>query len=67
MKQGDVVSPILFNAALESTMWKWKLKLPHHGVDIGADERLTNVRYADGLMIYDVSCENFVNVVQSCI
>ena len=62
-KQGDVVSSILFNAALESTMWKWKLKLRHHGVDIGADGRLTDVRYADELMIYDVSCEDLVNLV----
>ena len=30
VKQGDVISPILFNATLESAMRKWKLKLQHH-------------------------------------
>ena len=41
VKQGDVISPILFNAALESTMTKCKTKLQHHGVNIGAGDQQT--------------------------
>ena len=50
---------------LKSTMWKWTLKLRHHGVDIGADERLTNVRYADDLMLCAVSCEDMVYMIET--
>ena len=59
MKRADFVTPILFNAALESTMWKWKLKLRHHGVDIGAGEA------HDDLMFYAVSCQNLVSMIET--
>ena len=55
--------PVLFHAALESKMRKWKLKLQHHGVDIGAYERLTNIRCADDLLIYALSCNDLVHMV----
>ena len=55
--------PVLFNAALESKMRKWKLKLQHHGVDIGAYERLTNIRYPDNLLIYALPRNDFVHMV----
>ena len=29
VKQGDVISPLLFNAGLEHDMRKWKLRLQH--------------------------------------
>ena len=63
VKQGDVISPILFNASLESAMRKWKLKLQHHGVYIAAYERLTNIRYPDNLLIYALPCNDFVHMV----
>ena len=47
VKQGDVISPILFNAGLEHAMRTWKAKLVHHGVQLGHGSRLTNIRYAD--------------------
>ena len=47
----------------ESKMRKWKLKLQHHGVDIGAYERLTNIRCADDLLIYALSCNDLVHTV----
>ena len=31
VRQGDVLSPILFNAVLEHAMRKWKTKLRSHG------------------------------------
>ena len=51
VRQGDVISPILFNAVLESAMRKWKRKLlASHGLVI-AGEKITNIRYADDLML----------------
>ena len=47
VKQGDVISPLLFNAGLEHVMRKWELRLQHCGFDLGNGEILTNVRYAD--------------------
>ena len=41
VKQGDVISPILFNAGLEHVMPKWKAELVHHGVQFGHGSRLT--------------------------
>ena len=52
VKQLDVISPILFKAGLEHAMRKWKAKLFHHGVQLGHGSRLTNIRYADGLMLF---------------
>ena len=44
VRQGDVISPILFNAVLESAMRKWKRKLlASHGLVI-AGEKNTNIR-----------------------
>ena len=47
VKQGDVLSPLLFNAGLEYAMRKWKLRVQHCGLHGAHDELLTNVRYAD--------------------
>ena len=52
VKQGDVLSPLLFNAGLEPAMRKWKLRIQHCGLHCGHNELLTNVRYADDLMLY---------------
>jgi hypothetical protein len=60
VKQGDVINLILFNAVLESTRPKWKLTLRHHGINIGADERRTNTRYADDFLLYAQSCGDLV-------
>jgi hypothetical protein len=44
VRQGDVISPILFNAVLESAMRKWKRKLlASHGL-VNAGEKNTNIR-----------------------
>ena len=40
VKQGDVISPFLFNAGLEHAMRKWKLRLQHCGFDLGNGEIL---------------------------
>lgn len=39
VKQGDVISPLLFNAGLEMAIARWKLRLATHGVSLGPGER----------------------------
>eukprot|EP00435_Cladocopium_sp_Y103_P027156 s884_g6.t1 len=64
VRQGDVISPLLFNAGLEYAVRKWKRTFGNHGLQIGAVERLTNIRYADDIMIYAKSMEEFVNMLE---
>ena len=53
-----MISPILFNALLEMGFKAWKNRLVHHGILLEADvERLTNIRYADDVMLYAKSLE----------
>ena len=55
VRQGDVLSALLFNAASEMVMRRWKSRLDSHGIKLSNDaavERLTNVRFADDLIIY---------------
>ena len=47
VKQGDVLSPMLFNSGLEHAMRNWKQSLKSHGLHVGAVDRLKNIRYAD--------------------
>jgi len=51
VKQGDVLSPLLFNVALDVALTRWKARLSTHGwlVTAGA-ERLTDIRYADDIL-----------------
>ena len=42
VKQGDILSPMLFNAALECALRKWKGKCEHHGIAMAYHERLTS-------------------------
>ena len=54
VRQGDVISPILFNAVLESAMRKWKRKLlASHGESWFGHcrEKITNIRLADGMQM----------------
>ena len=60
MKQGDVIIPILFNAGLEHAIRMWKTHLLDHGINIGSTANLTNVHFADDLMLYPVQV-GFVN------
>ena len=64
VRQGDVISPILFNAVLESAMRKWKRKLlASHGLVI-AGEKITNIRYADDLMLYARSLQDLKDMTE---
>ena len=65
VKQGDILSPLLFNAALECALRKWKGKCEHHGIAMGHHERLTNIRYADDLMLYARSLPALVEMIET--
>ena len=66
VKQGDVISPMLFNAGLEHAMRNWKQKLRNHGLHVGKEERL-NVRFADDIMLYAKSCSELMQMLESLI
>ena len=65
VRQGDVLSTLLFNAASESVLRRWKSKLTSHGIKLAVDseDRLTNVRFADDLIVYANSFEELVEMV----
>eukprot|EP00973_Karenia_brevis_P009778 1320948-Karenia_brevis.AAC.1 len=53
VKQGDIISPLLFNCALEVAFKSWKSKLSYHGFLIHHDHpRFNNVRYADDILLF---------------
>ena len=52
VKQGDVLSPLLFNAGLEAATHSWKSRIAGCGIHVSHIERLTNIslcRCPDGL------------------
>ena len=52
-RQGDVLSPLLFIAALQSVMKRWKMRLSNHGLPLApGQEPLTNLRYAGDLLLF---------------
>ena len=64
MKQGDVISPILFNAGLELAFRKWKQRLTTEGWLLDGDGgRLTNTRYADDVMLCAKSLPEFIRML----
>ena len=67
MKQGDAISPALFNAALDATVRKWKLYVTHHGLDIGAGKRLVDIRHADDLMVYTHAVDDSAQMIEMLI
>ena len=64
VKQGDVLSPALFNAGLELALARWKCNLSSHGLHVGGTERLTNIRYADDILLYAKSLEELVFMME---
>ena len=66
VRQGDVLSPLLFNSVLESAIQSWKRKLSsNHGVALvlyAEAERMTNIRFADDLLSFAKSMEEAVQM-----
>ena len=70
VRQGDVLSPMLFNCALENAIAEWKGQLREHGFALDnnpATERLTNVRFADDLLIFAKSTQEAVQMIESLV
>ena len=68
VRQGDVLSSLLFNAVLEHGMDKWKQELLEEGFALVPDPtvpRLTNIRYADDLFLFGQSLEEAAKVLES--
>ena len=67
VRQGDVLSPILFNAVLEHAMERWKQVLTDEGFVLSPDlaqPRLTNIRYADDLLLFGKSLSEAVDMLE---
>ena len=67
VRQGDVLSPLLFNSCLEAAIAKWKTKLTDHGLALEPQEgteRLTNIRFADDLVLVGKSLEEAVHMME---
>ena len=67
VRQGDVLSPLLFNVVLEHAMGKWKRKLCSHGFCLHSSnelERLTNIRYADDILLFGKSLDEVVSMLE---
>ena len=53
VKQGDVLSAILFNAAIEIVFRRWKERsCPQCFLFSAGVERFTNVKYADDVLLF---------------
>ena len=68
VRQGDVLSPLLFNAVLEFAMRKWKTKLADgSGFALHPNEeygRLTNIRYADDIIMFAKSIDEAQHMIE---
>ena len=68
VRQGDVLSPVLFNAVLEKAISEWKLTLSDEGLEMKEGDpntRLTNIRYADDLLLFGRSYGEAVSMIES--
>ena len=67
VRQGDILSPLLFNAVLEHLMRKWKRRLHSHGFCLHPDnehERLRNIRYADDILLFGKCLAEVVTMLE---
>ena len=63
VKQGDVLSPLLFNAGVEAALRKWKIRVAGKGIYVDDEEALTNIRYADDIMLFATSLEDLLFMI----
>ena len=68
VRQGDILSPILFNAALEHVLGRWKDGLISEGFALDGNrniERITNLRYAEDLLLFGQSLDEAISMLDS--
>ena len=56
---------LLFNAGLEEAVRSWKNRLVIGGINIGHVERLTNIRFADDLMLHSKAESELVYMLET--
>ena len=61
-RKSDVISLLFFNANLEHALRQWKRTSKTNGFQIGAVQKLTNVRHADDIMIHAKCMDELVDV-----
>ena len=65
VKQGDTLSAILFNCILDMAFDLWLASLTHEGIFIAHGlSRLTNIRYADDILLYAKSLDELVSMAE---
>ena len=65
VKQGDVLSSLLFNCVLDFAMNRWKLRIRHCGILIDdPNERLTDSRCADDTLIFAKALDEAILVLE---
>ena len=67
VKQGDVLSPRLFNTGSENAFRNWNAKLTLQGLHVGFPERLSNATYADDIVMYANTSDELVVMMESLI
>ena len=68
VRQGCVLSPRLFCAALELAMSEWRAANPQGGIDPGDDMlRLLDLRFADDVLIFASTKEEVQNLLDSLV
>ena len=68
VKQGDILSAILFNCVLDVVFDEWRRSLDTEGLYIALGvPRLTNIRYADDILLFAKSIEELVSMTEKLI
>ena len=63
VKQGDVLSAVVFNCVIDMAFRRWKNRLSGHGWSLVAgSEHFTNARYADDIMLFAKSKDELVTM-----
>ena len=63
VKQGDVISALLFNCALDIAFYRWKQRLGDHGILMSNGRRMTNIRYADDILfLWEIASRSMCHV-----
>ena len=66
VKQGDILSPLLFNAGFEEVVRSWRNRLAIGGIPMGHVERLTKIRFANDVMLHSKAESELVYILETC-
>ncbi len=66
VKQGDPLSPALFNCALEEVFKNLKTEWETKGINING-QNITNLRFADDIVLFACSKEEVVEMIKELV